>query len=864
MSTDSVSLYNNSGLPSIGLLTNGQSSVVVNDLTIKSSSNTAAITFIGNPGSGGATQTIIGQPNGLNVAGALVAAGVISANGSGLTSLNASQLTSGTVPTNTLGVKLAQLSTGDGSGLTNQPLFKTITTLGNISLVPSQNPDGSSNAQLSVSVPISSAISTNADGTVNNAVLFTNRGNVFTGSFTGNAGNATNLNASQLSGTVPLATIPVQVQTNNTYAATYIAAAKVTDNTSRNNLNFAFNDLVQMGVMSNVVTAGCLDPNYNSTNHFDFLQQGFGITNEQYISGPFGQAGLNCGGTNYVVIPLPRPITNYTLVVWMWNSPSNADRLIGLNWSVPPAIAHLYNTNDFSGMVFDQPTSGRGARIWSSSIGTNFVTSGGPSQYGASPMLNGQYDDRTPFGLPYVNEYSSGTNGIVCHFQNSKPSRFVDGGESTYDKFLATNSPYNMLVIGGAATNWGMTYVNNTNCIATIGGWILFDARSDGDWKYQVAGYKFATDLMRYVDVTEFGGSSLVNDSFTGGNAFQAGTVCETNTMPTIYQQQNPFTLTLCDAAPGSSMANYASMSNKGTNYFLPYDLFNLNTNRYVKRKVENDGPRNDALGLASLPTIYGFFTNWDCYFSSGIPFFLIDDHWDYSTSLDGNLNWRKTILMIESNLPISGVIVESTHIGSNFLSHASLDNPPVHPDSQNWQAYQLSSGFAALCSFQPWPYPWLDVTWNGISQGNPLMDAGITNMNQMYVTVIDAQGNVRVTQDASGLTNGFQNTPTYTNFLFGSSFTNTGTRSDLVVVNARCNPTTVVSALFGLVTSPTGATYTTNSVAGLEADTIFTTTPHGWFQLTAIVQPGGIWKVVDISGGGAVTITNSYYQTLQ
>lgn len=97
MATDSVSLFIDSGLSSIGLLTNGQSGVIVNDLTIKSSSNTAAITFIGNPGTGGATQTIIGQPNGLNVAGALINSGVINANGSGLTALPAAQLT-GTVP----------------------------------------------------------------------------------------------------------------------------------------------------------------------------------------------------------------------------------------------------------------------------------------------------------------------------------------------------------------------------------------------------------------------------------------------------------------------------------------------------------------------------------------------------------------------------------------------------------------------------------------------------------------------------------------------------------------------------------------------------------------------------------------------
>lgn len=721
---------------------------------------------------------------------------------------------------------------------------------------------------------VSGTLSANGGSGVGNATnnLISGPGGIYDASL------VTNLNAAQLTGTIPpsanQATITNQTQNiyNDTNALWFANTAGMTDQTARNNLVLGVQALKQAGVWTHIVSAGILDPLDNPGKHIDLLGNPFSVVNESYTqSGGYGAAGLSDGGTNYVLIPLPRIITNYTLVFWFWNSPSNADRLIGFNSGIPSAQAHLYNTNDFSGVVMEQPNAFRNARIWSSTSGTNWNIPGtaNPGNYttnSAAYMQNGQYDGRTPVGLMYVSAYSGGTNGIVCHFSNSKPSCFTTGGMNTNDLFLSTNSPYNMLEIGGAATNWGMVYANNTNCIATIGGWILFDSRSDGDWRYQVAGYKFATDVSRYTAVKEFGGSSVVNDSASGGIFFNGGVVCETNTMPTIYQQLNPRTLVLCDAAPGSSMANYATMQGKGTNYFSPYDILNLDTNRFIPflMEVDTDGPRNDGLAGTSLPIIYGFFTNWSCYFSAGIPFFLIDDHWDYSTSIAGNLNWRSTIAMVVSNLPISGVIVESTHIGSNFLSYASADNPPVHNTALNWQAYQQAYGFAVLCAHQPWPYPWLDVTWNCISQGSPLMDAGITNMNQMYFPVLDAQGNQRVTQDGSGLTNGFQNTPTYTNFLFGSSFTNTGTRSDLVVVNARCNPTTVVSALFGLVTSLTGAIYTTNGPAGLEADTIFTTAPHGWFQLTAIVQPGGIWKVVDISGGGAVTITNSFYQTLQ
>lgn len=114
------------------------------------------------------------------------------------------------------------------------------------------------------------------------------------------------------------------------------------------------------------------------------------------------------------------------------------------------------------------------------------------------------------------------------------------------------------------------------------------------------------------------------------------------------------------------------------------------------------------------------------------------------------------------------------------------------------------------------------------------------------------------------GFTNAAQNTVVFTNFLLGSFFTNTSTRNELVVGNARCNPTTTGNALFALVTSPTGATYTTNSIGGMEADIIFTTAPHSWHQLTAQIPPGGIWEFLDKTGEGFVTMTNSYYQTLQ
>lgn len=657
----------------------------------------------------------------------------------------------------------------------------------------------------------------------------------------------------------------------------FINLAGITDQTEKNNINYAIADLNQMGVFSNVVTAGILEPLANPSNHFDILGNKFSFTNEQYFIGGSGAAGANMQTTNLVVITLPRAITNFTLVLWYWQNCSNVDRLVNNNPGLAYATAQLYDSVSGAGFVPDIYSTKNGLRVWSSSSGTNYNTFPNPintQTNGAQPMINGQYDSRIPLGSVSVVAYSGGTNGLTYCFYDGKPCYFKNGGANSYSCQLTTNIVYNTLTIGGAGTSsWGLSSAGFcTNSAATIGGWILFDNRSDGDWRYQAAGYKFATDLTRYSKVMELGGSSIVNIAYGGGNTFLGGTQPETNSLGVIFQQMNPDTLTLVDAAPGSSMANYGGMNSTGTNYYFPYDMFFLNTNRFPSRVFESDGPRNDALGAIALLTLYPIIqTNWNYYFVSGIPVGLIDTHWDYSTSLAGNLNWRATEQMIESNLPISFVVREAENVSSNFISLASIDNPPRHANAPNWQAYQLDYMFACLCSGRPNPYPWLAVAYNTISSGSLLnnsgnaLDAGITNINQLFSLVTDAQGNQRVTQDDSEMTNGFANAVTYTNFLFSpNTYTNTTTRSALVSVNAQCSPTTVVTARFAIATSPTGATFTTNAAIGLDADTIFTTIPHAWFQTTTIVPPGGIWKVVDITAGGAVMITNSYWQTLQ
>lgn len=660
---------------------------------------------------------------------------------------------------------------------------------------------------------------------------------------------------------------------NDTNALWYANTVGMSDQTARNNLSMGVQDLKQMGTFTNVVAALMLDPLENPNMHIDLLGNPFTFQNEQYTANVgFGAAGAYMQGTNIVTINLPRTITNYTLVIWYWQNPSNCDNLIGGNSGLGYAMGELYNPTYDSGFIPDAFNTSKALRVWSSPGGANYNTGAslsGVNTNAAQVMMNGQYDTRLPIGILHIVAYTGGTNGLVSCFMDGKPCYFKNSGMHTYTCQLSTNAPYTTLTIGGAATtSWGNAAPGLcTNAIGGVvfGGAILFDARSDGDWRYQAAGFKFATDISRYGNsVVKFDGSSIINLANFGGNVFGGGTQPETNCMPVIFQQQNPTVLTMCDAAPGSSMANYATMNADGTNYFYPYGFFYLNTNRFPYRTVETDGPRNDAFSGKTLPVIFVFLTNWTYYVNNGVQFVLIDDHMDYSVSIANNLNWRSTILMIESNYPVSFVVNESGLVSSNFLAKASLDNPPIHADAYSYQAVQLQTAFACLCAGKPNPYPWLEATYNSIGAGNPLMDAMETNMTQWSFRITDNNGASRVTQDSSGLTNGFQNTTTYTNFLIGSSFTNTTTRSELVFVNARCNPTTVVSALFGLVTSPTGAIYTTNGPAGLEADTIFTTVPHGWYQLTATIPSGGIWKVVDISGGGAVTITNSYYQTLQ
>lgn len=142
------------------------------------------------------------------------------------------------------------------------------------------------------------------------------------------------------------------------------------------------------------------------------------------------------------------------------------------------------------------------------------------------------------------------------------------------------------------------------------------------------------------------------------------------------------------------------------------------------------------------------------------------------------------------------------------------------------------------------------------------------TNQPLVVLTNVPAQTQFLVAgstaNDGSVTTNIINGTIIKTNFLLGAVFTNTSVRQIQVVGNARCNPTTTANALFGLAIDPNNSgTFLFTNEVGLESDTIYTTVPHAWFQLTGLVPSGGRYKFIDVTGEGNVTVTNSFYEIL-
>lgn len=238
-------------------------------------------------------------------------------NGASLTSLNAAQITSGTLPlaqlpaaivtNNETGLTLSGIFLGNGAGLTNLSATSLIGTI--------------ADARLSLNVPL---LNTNQVFTASNrfagVVVLTNPANTIAGTFTGSGAGLTNLNASQFSsGVLPLAQLPSEIVTNNETNVTLggiffgngggltnlsttnligtVADARLSTNAALLNANQVFSGTNRFaGVVILTNTANSLAGTFTGTG--TFTGSGAGLTNlnaSQFNSGTLPLAQLPAG-----------------------------------------------------------------------------------------------------------------------------------------------------------------------------------------------------------------------------------------------------------------------------------------------------------------------------------------------------------------------------------------------------------------------------------------------------------------------------------------------------------------------------------------------------------------------------------------
>lgn len=432
----------------------------------------------------------------------------------------------------------------------------------------------------------------------------------------------------------------------------------------------------------------------------------------------------------------------------------------------------------------------------------------------------GHYAYSTPFAC-YTN--ASRTNTLLFLNANSNwefGTNKTDNGTSAYYTYTGANSfPTN------DPASWIPGNINTATTLAnpaSIGIGILVTSN---------------TPINSY---GPFGSTNTVLDQ--GGNTFQNFTDPYFGTISATYYEVSPFwndTYHLDLSYPNYNYTN--QQYNSANNYALAMNSWRVNGGGNY------DG--GDDRGFVGVSTMFGKLV-----ITNGV----------YDGTHVGDLG-SIIELLTKRNITNSTSVQSGTFMHPFKLysdSHVSLGN---NPESEHTGYFSVAGFVTIRESDATTPQLMLckSPKYTGIATNGFLYSDGL--WVHVFQNGSDQYGLSGATPNNGGsLTNTAQNIITYTNFLLGSSFTNTSTRNELVSVNARCNPTTIGSALFAIVTSPTGATYTTNSINGMEADTIYTTSPHGWSQATAQVSPGGIWKVVDITGGALVTITNSYYQTLQ
>ena len=263
-----------------------------------------------------ATVVFNGQPA-VNLGGSFNGgfSGAFNGNGAGLNNLNASQLTTGTVPLAQLpssvvlngasGVTLSGAFSGDGSGLSNVtatvqlPSYVVTNGATGVTLAGTFNGDGGgltnvNAAQLNGTLP-DAVLSTNVTllngtnlfggtNTFAGVLIATNSANQISGSFAGSGAGLTGLSATQLTGIVPLTQLPANLVTNGASGVTF-SGAFCGDGSGLSNVT------ATVQLPANVVTNGATGLTLSGT----FSGSGGGLTNlnAAQLNGTVPDTGLS-------------------------------------------------------------------------------------------------------------------------------------------------------------------------------------------------------------------------------------------------------------------------------------------------------------------------------------------------------------------------------------------------------------------------------------------------------------------------------------------------------------------------------------------------------------------------------------------
>jgi hypothetical protein len=254
-------------------------------------------------------------PNALTFSSAL---NTINGNGAGLTSLNASQLTTGTIPLTALPGGLAGTLFASGTEISN---LLAVNNLTNVNLIgPTTNTGGfwledgalfvtNTTSEAIVTVRASSVTITNGPNSglgvvLSNGVVIASGdidsggnanigGNITTtgGTFTGNGNGLTSLNASQLAGTIPQGAIPTPytspVSFNNPLADTFTGSA--------------VNATTITAGLGGINDSGALSANGITDNGATTTVNNLVVVGNLYLPAPTSTGGIIYSGSNMLI-----------------------------------------------------------------------------------------------------------------------------------------------------------------------------------------------------------------------------------------------------------------------------------------------------------------------------------------------------------------------------------------------------------------------------------------------------------------------------------------------------------------------------------------------------------------------------------